>query len=156
MKYEHAIKTNDFAKCGPEGDRNDLHPIADNLGQFIAKRFTRGLLARFLRGWQVSAARQARPARLALISRIELGARQTVALVEAEGQHLLVATSPDGATSFFLLNSPVRGQGEDSVERFGITGHENVGLPARRIPAQDSRFRNRPARRMGESVRVSW
>ena len=40
---------------------------------------------------------------LALIERINLAPRQTVALIEADGQRLLVATSPDGAPSFYPL-----------------------------------------------------
>jgi Flagellar biosynthesis protein, FliO len=42
--------------------------------------------------------------RLALLERITLAPRQTLALVEAEGQRLLVATSPDGAPSFYPLD----------------------------------------------------
>jgi hypothetical protein len=43
--------------------------------------------------------------RLALVERISLAPRQTVALVEADGQRLLVATSSDGAPVFFPLKS---------------------------------------------------
>jgi flagellar biogenesis protein FliO len=43
--------------------------------------------------------------RLALVERISLAPRQTVALIEADGQRLLVATSPDGAPSFFPLKA---------------------------------------------------
>ncbi len=42
--------------------------------------------------------------RLALVERISLAPRQIVALVEADGQRLLVATSPEGAPVFFPLN----------------------------------------------------
>lgn len=41
--------------------------------------------------------------RLALLERITLAPRQTLALVEAEGRRLLVATSPDGAPTFYAL-----------------------------------------------------
>ena len=42
--------------------------------------------------------------RLALLERITLAPRQTLALVEAEGRRLLVATSPDGAPTFYPLD----------------------------------------------------
>jgi len=41
--------------------------------------------------------------RLALVERINLAPRQTIALIEADGQRLLVATSPDGTPSFYPL-----------------------------------------------------
>jgi flagellar biogenesis protein FliO len=43
--------------------------------------------------------------RLALMERINLAPRQTVALIEADGQRLLVAISPDGAPSFYPLKA---------------------------------------------------
>jgi flagellar biogenesis protein FliO len=45
------------------------------------------------------------PPRLALVERINLAPRQTVALIEADGQRLLVATSGEGAPSFYPLNA---------------------------------------------------
>ena len=42
--------------------------------------------------------------RLRLVERIALSPRQSLALVEAEDRLLLVATSPDGAPSFFPLD----------------------------------------------------
>ena len=41
--------------------------------------------------------------RLSLVERINIAPRQTVALIEADGQRLLVATSPDGSPSFYPL-----------------------------------------------------
>jgi flagellar biogenesis protein FliO len=41
--------------------------------------------------------------RLALVERIVLAPRQTVALIEADGQRVLVATSAEGAPAFFPL-----------------------------------------------------
>jgi hypothetical protein len=57
-------------------------------------------------GWLVARLRrpQTRPARLAVIERITLAPRQSLALIEAEGRKLLVATSPDGAPSFYPLD----------------------------------------------------
>jgi flagellar biogenesis protein FliO len=42
--------------------------------------------------------------RLALLERITLAPRQSLALVEAEGRKLLVATSPEGAPAFYTLD----------------------------------------------------
>lgn len=57
-------------------------------------------------GWIVARLHrpQARAARLAVIERITLAPRQSLALIEAEGRKLLVATSPDGAPSFYPLD----------------------------------------------------
>jgi len=47
--------------------------------------------------------------RLALLERITLAPRQSLALVEAEGRRLLVATSPEGAPTFYALDGqPMR------------------------------------------------
>ena len=46
--------------------------------------------------------------RLMLVERINLAPRQTLALIEADGQRLLVATSPDGAPSFYPLKAVAR------------------------------------------------
>ncbi|MGA3009712.1 MAG: flagellar biosynthetic protein FliO [Terracidiphilus sp.] len=42
--------------------------------------------------------------RLELVERIALAPRQSLALVEAEGRRFLVATSPEGAPSFYALD----------------------------------------------------
>lgn len=53
-----------------------------------------------------------RPARrqpqLTLLERIALAPRQSLALVEADGQRLLVATSPECAPAFYALNCDAR------------------------------------------------
>jgi flagellar biogenesis protein FliO len=41
--------------------------------------------------------------RLEVVARVSLAPRQVVALIEADGQRLLVATSPEGAPVFFSL-----------------------------------------------------
>jgi len=46
--------------------------------------------------------------RLALVERIALAPRQSVALIEAEGRRILVATSADGASAFYPLDRPAR------------------------------------------------
>jgi flagellar biogenesis protein FliO len=79
-------------------------------------RLVNGLasIARLARRWRVSTAR---PARLAVIERVALGPRQSLMLVEAEGVHLLVATSADGAPAFYPLpSSPVTSQGLKSAQ----------------------------------------
>jgi flagellar biogenesis protein FliO len=63
------------------------------------------LLKRFierLRGGQ-----RAQP-RLTLVERIALAPRQSLALVEAEGRRILVATSAEGGPAFYALNEGAR------------------------------------------------
>ncbi|MGA9586619.1 MAG: flagellar biosynthetic protein FliO [Terracidiphilus sp.] len=57
------------------------------------------------RGWLLDRFRRRslKQPRLALVERISLAPRQIVSLIEADGQRLLVATSPDGAASFYPL-----------------------------------------------------
>lgn len=47
--------------------------------------------------------RALREPRLAVVERISLAPRQTVALIEADGQRLLVAIASDGAPAFYPL-----------------------------------------------------
>jgi flagellar biogenesis protein FliO len=53
--------------------------------------------------------------RLALVERISLAPRQSLALVEAEGRLLLVATSAEGAPAFYALDGMRRRA--DAVQR---------------------------------------
>jgi hypothetical protein len=46
--------------------------------------------------------------RLALLERIALAPRQSLALVEAEGRRFLIATSTEGGPAFYALDSPDR------------------------------------------------
>jgi len=70
----------------------------ENLG---TKGLTGWLLAR-LRGHR-------RPGpHLVLLERITLAPRQSLALVEAEGRRLLVATSAEGAPAFYALDEQAR------------------------------------------------
>ncbi|HKF45754.1 MAG TPA: flagellar biosynthetic protein FliO [Terracidiphilus sp.] len=73
-----------------------------------------GLESRGWAGWLISRMRGGtRPeARLALLERITLAPRQTLALVEAEGRRFLVASSTDGAPAIY----PLDGQAECSAE----------------------------------------
>jgi flagellar biogenesis protein FliO len=63
-----------------------------------------------LAGWLLGRLRggsRARP-RLELLERITLAPRQSLALVEAEGRRFLVATSPEGAPTFYALDERTR------------------------------------------------
>ena len=63
-----------------------------------------------LGGWLIARLRrQPRPKpSLALLERITLAPRQSLALVEAEGRRFLVATSPEGAPAFYALDERAR------------------------------------------------
>ena len=58
--------------------------------------------------------------RLSLVERINLAPRQTVALIEADGQKFLVASSPDGAPTFYALKTA----GRSTVNRTRKTASE--------------------------------
>ena len=60
------------------------------------------LLKKIAAGAQVRAQRKSR---LALVDRISLAPRQSLALVEAEGRRFLVATSQEGGPVFYALDS---------------------------------------------------
>lgn len=63
----------------------------------------RGIVGRFFAWIQP---REHAKTRLAVLDRITLAPRQSLALIEAEGRRLLVATSPDGAPTFYALDGP--------------------------------------------------
>jgi hypothetical protein len=65
-------------------------------------------------------------ARLSLLERIQLAPRQSLALVEADGRRLLVATSPEGAPTFYALDGPAAAAGQQR-------GIAHPGRPAGRI-----------------------
>jgi hypothetical protein len=48
--------------------------------------------------------------RLRLVERIALGPRQSLALVETEGQRMLVATSAEGGPAFYALGNAREGE----------------------------------------------
>ena len=64
-----------------------------------------------LAGWLLdklrSSSRRSQP-RLALLERIALAPRQSLALVEAEGRRFLVATSPEGGPTFYPLDEQAK------------------------------------------------
>ena len=60
-----------------------------------------------LAGWLLTKwrNRKSNEPRMALLERITIAPRQTLALVEVEGQRLLVATSAEGAPAFHALGA---------------------------------------------------
>ncbi len=58
-------------------------------------------------GWLLErlSGRTKRQPRLALLERIALAPKQSLALVEAEGRRFLIATSADGAPAFYALGA---------------------------------------------------
>jgi len=156
MKGKHAGNSNESTQLDWDRDWSYLRAHLDNPRHQLAKRLASGLAAWLFNHWQPSLAR---PVRLALIARIPLGPRQSVALVEAEGMHLLVATSADGAASVFPLtpSAPSRPPGL-SVEP--VLSTDGPGAPAgftqnRIFPPRTNRV-GRAAKRLGFPGRVSW
>jgi Flagellar biosynthesis protein, FliO len=66
--------------------------------------------------------------RLALVERITLAPRQTLALVEAEGRRFLVASSAEGAPAFYPLES---GRLESGPRESGHSLTRTRGVKAR-------------------------
>ena len=90
-----------------------------------------------LAGWLVAKirSRELREPRLALLERIVLAPRQSLALVEADGRRILVATSAEGGPAFYPLDEK-REMGDGTCLR--VVGRSS---------------RNRAA---GRQPRVSW
>ena len=89
--------------------------------------------------------------RLELLERIALAPRQSLALIEAEGRLLLVATSPEGSPAFYDLD----GSGNldaiknlDAVKNLHAAGNPD-GLPDRGASAPSGTGPRKPRR-------VSW
>ena len=90
-----------------------------------------------LAGWLMAKIRPRPRAerRLALLERIALAPRQSLALVEAEGQRILVATSAEGGPAFYPLD-----------EKHGMGAR--AGLPAGVLRSPRGAAERRP--------RISW
>lgn len=93
-----------------------------------------------LAGWLMAKLRPRGRAerRLALLERIALAPRQSLALVEADGRRILVATSAEGGPAFFPLDE---GHGLNAGGQAGVHG-------ARRGARRGAVERRQP--------RVSW
>ncbi len=76
--------------------------------------------------------------RLALVERIALAPRQSLALVEAEGRRILVATSAEGSPAFYPLSEK---------SGWSVGGQRTVCGSKRGTTKRQSRF---------ASQRVSW
>ncbi len=79
---------------------------------------TRGAIERAGRqggwaGWLLAKlhGRQRAEPRLALVERITLAPRQSLALIEAEGRRILVATSAEGGPAFYSLDENAHSRG---------------------------------------------
>jgi hypothetical protein len=94
-------------------------------------------------------ARRGRAPRLAVVERISLAPRQTLALVEAEGRRFLVATSAEGTPAFYPLDEP--GRPSEPVRRPDLAQPGGVSRISGPRPV-------RPATRPGpdRDARVSW
>ena len=66
--------------------------------------------------------RRHREPRLALVERIAPGPRQSLALVEAEGRRILVATSAEGGSAFYPLDEAARSEASERRGRAGKIG----------------------------------
>jgi flagellar biosynthesis protein FliO len=90
----------DYAPLDLEADWSYLRANLDHPAHRMASKLGSGLAAWLSRRLHASAS----PApQLSILARIALGPRQSLALVEAEGVHVLVGTSADGPPSFFSL-----------------------------------------------------
>ena len=84
-----------------------------------------------LAGWLAAKFRSSehREPRLALLERIALAPRQSLALVEAEGRRILVATSAEGGPAFYPLDERIGwsggGQGTVSGSKRGATKRQS-------------------------------
>ncbi len=103
-----------------------------------------------LAGWLLGRLRGAgRSApRLAVLERITLAPRQSLALVEADGRRFLVAASQEGTPAFYALDQPAQRAGAGTLVK--LSGNQ-AGTRAGRKPA-------RPVARSGADLdaRVSW
>jgi len=154
----------DISPIDLDTDWSYLRANLDHPAHRLGNRLGSGLAEWLLRRLHTNSA----PApQLSILARIALGPRQTLALVEAEGMHLLVGTSADGPPSFFSLE---RGAGTDA-DRDPNAAPEQEGLPVpgsganhalggRRIPfGALAAAGNAPGRLSGRlrlAGRVSW
>ncbi len=78
-------------------------------------------LGAWLVAWMAGRARsrQRVAPRLALIERISLAPRQSLALIEAEGRRILVATSPEAGPAFYPLDEGAAAVGRRSPRAMG-------------------------------------
>ena len=131
--------------------RTHLDSPIHSLGRRLGSSLTEWLQRR----WTGTA--PTRPA-LSVLARIPLGPRQFVALLEAEGTHLLVATSGDAAPSFYSLQqAPGATPASMLCAACGEPCHSAAGRrPAERASFQQLLVSGKGGRRPGFQSRVSW
>jgi hypothetical protein len=112
-------RRSDYAPLDLEADWSYLRANLDHPSHRMASRLGSGLAAWLSRRLHASSAP---PPQLSILARIALGPRQSLALVEAEGVHVLVGTSADGPPSFFSL---AEDSGRDVDHRFD----KEISLP---------------------------
>ena|ERR1700761_9095736 len=85
--------------------------------EYLTKALPRGTICHWLLE-RVRRLPRPKP-RLALLERIVIAPRQSIALIEAEGRKLLVATAPEGAPTFYALEGQhaVRATFNDKASR---------------------------------------
>jgi flagellar biogenesis protein FliO len=78
-----------------------------------------------LAGWlfEKLRGRHVAPPRLAVVERVALAPRQSLALVEADGRRLLVATAADGGCAFYPLEERADRVARDSLQ---TTSHRSA------------------------------
>jgi flagellar biogenesis protein FliO len=105
-----------------------------------------------LTGWLLERLRLTRRTqpRLALLERIALAPRQSLALIEAEGRRFLVATSAEGAPAFYALDEPTRPASPARPMR------SPASIRSSPYPIQHPIQHSAPRPSMERSARVSW
>lgn len=152
----------DYAPLDLEADWSYLRANLDHPAHRVGSRLGSGLTAWLARHFQASSSP---PPQLSILARIALGPRQSLALVEAEGVHVLVGIASDGPPSFFPLaqdsgcnedRSPNRADsvltGTDSDARQPV--YRAFGLEAGQKAGQATGMR--PLSRPRLTGRVSW
>jgi len=112
-KEGFGVRRSDYTALELETDWNYLRANLDHPAHRMGSRLGSGLAEWLFRRLHSTTA----PApQLSILARIALGPRQSLALVEAEGVHLLVGTSADGPPSFFSLRGSGGGYAERAVD----------------------------------------
>ena len=126
----------DYAQLDLDADWSYLRANLDHPAHRMTGRLGSQLAAWLSRRLHASSAP---PAQLSILARIALGPRQSLALVEAEGVHVLVGTSADGPPSFFSLAGDSGRSADRALNRetpFLSGASANTPQPGRRdVPA---------------------
>jgi flagellar biogenesis protein FliO len=116
-----------------------------NGAQSVLSRGLVGFVLAFLLGcWRRLGQRGVATVRLALVERIAIGPRQTIALIEADGLRLLVGTSAESAPVFFALNAAATGLKDDHDPLQHPPSSGPVAVPRYSVPLRGDRATSRP------------